>query len=189
MTSRCAAAAASHLHQHVAQCIQTAATHVQPSAPSNIVTCILCGRAHTGMRTRAHTPHGAGNMSEQKQSLASEPVTIIGSTEGFCRGGRVPWKRFRFLCFATRVGDLQVADCFVSSGSVPEAMLHLGRRRQRQPPSCDSPAAAAVVSPPRPRGKTTTAQRCVQDKTAAVGGRRRTFSVGVMEIYAKTARM
>lgn len=107
MTSWCAAAgAASHLHQHVAQCIQTAAARVQPNAPANIVTCIL---THARTCARAHTPHGAGNMSEQSrvwhvnQSLLLEVRRDSAGEDS--RRRRAPWKRFRFLCLAMKVKE------------------------------------------------------------------------------------
>lgn len=168
-----------------------------------------CARWHT--RESAHTTW-CGQYVRAKQSLACEPVTIIGSTEGFCRGGLAETTSaletlpLPLLSHESQ-RDLQIPKTLISlwwaalvCGTVPLrfVFLHLftlghvafGRmlRNQRQSPSCDFPTAAAL-SPSRPQGKTATAQWCVQDKTAAVGGRRRTFSVGVMEIYAKIPRM
>lgn len=155
------------------------------------------------MRESAHNTW-CGQYVRAKQSLACEPVTIIGSTEGFCRGGLAettsaletlplpllshesqrdlqipkPWLVCdeRLYCAALYLcGFFFGFFCMFS----PKAMLRLE--------GCC--AITAVLSPSRPQGKTATAQWCVQDKTAAVGGRRRTFSVGVMEIYAKIPRM
>lgn len=61
---------------------------------------------HAGIRVRAHTPHGAGNMSEQSgvwhvnQSLLLE-VWRDSAGEDSLRG-RAPWKRFRFLAMKVK---------------------------------------------------------------------------------------
>lgn len=74
---------------------------------------------HAGIRTRAHTPHGAGNMSEQSrvwhvnQSLLLEVRRDSAGEDSPRR--RVLWKRFRFLCLAMRVRDLQIPKTLISS--------------------------------------------------------------------------